>query len=157
MLITVRTAKRNELERVNELRKMVNEIHVNGRPDVFRQGFCDELRQHVYDKFDAGNSDVLVAIMDNIICGFAVVEYIEKPQSPFYNSRKFYHVEEFGVDENVRRKGVATALIAFMKEDALRRGYKKIELDMWEFNDGALSFYEKVGFRTYRRFMDMDL
>ena len=51
MSITVRTAKRNELECVNELRKMVNEIHVNGRPDVFRQGFCDELRQHVYDKF----------------------------------------------------------------------------------------------------------
>ena len=157
MSITVRTAKRNELECVNELRKMVNEIHVNGRPDVFRQGFCDELRQHVYDKFDAGNSDVLVSIMDNIICGFAVVEYIEKPQSSFNNSRKFYHVEEFGVDENVRRKGVATALISFMKEDALRRGLKKFELDMWEFNDGALSFYEKVGFKTYRRYMDMDL
>ncbi|MBD5101821.1 MAG: GNAT family N-acetyltransferase [Subdoligranulum sp.] len=157
MPVTVRTARRNELERVNELRKMVNELHINGRPDVFRPGFCDELRQHVYDKFDSGNSDVLVAIMDQIICGFAVVEYIEKPRSPFNNSRKFYHVEEFGVDENFRRKGVATALIAFMKEDALRRGYQKIELNMWEFNDGALSFYEKVGFRTYRRYMDMDL
>lgn len=157
MSIIVRKAKRNELERVNELRNMVNKIHVNGRPDVFRQGFCDELRQHVYDKYDAGNSDVLVAIMDNMICGFATVEYIEKPQSPYNNSRKFYRIEEFGVDENVRRKGVATALITFMKEDALRRGYKKIELDMWEFNDGALAFYEKVGFRTYRRYMDMDL
>ena len=157
MSITVRTANRNELERVNELRKMVNEIHVNGRPDVFRQGFCDELMQHAYDKYDAENSDVLVAIMDSIICGFAIVDYIEKPQSPYNNSRKFYHVEEFGVDENVRKKGVATALIAFMKEDALRLGYKKIELDMWEFNDGALSFYEKVGFRTYRRYIDMDL
>lgn len=67
---------------------------------MFRQGFCDELRQHVYDKFDAGNSDVLAAIMDNIICGFAVVEYIEKPQSPSNNSRKFYHVEEFGEFSN---------------------------------------------------------
>ena len=157
MSIIVRKAKRNELERVNELRNMVNKIHVNGRPDVFRQGFCDELRQHVYDKYDAGNSDVLVAIMDSMICGFATVEYIEKPQTPYNNSRKFYRIEEFGVDENVRRKGVATALITFIKEDALRRGYKKIELDMWEFNDGALSFYEKVGFRTYRRYMDMDL
>ncbi|MDE7114042.1 MAG: GNAT family N-acetyltransferase, partial [Acetatifactor sp.] len=111
MSITVRTAKRNELECVNELRIMVNKIHVNGRPDVFRQGFCDELRQHVYDQYDAENSDVLVAIMDSIICGFAIVEYIEKPQTPYNNSRKFYHIEEFGVDENVRRKGVATALI----------------------------------------------
>ena len=99
----------------------------------------------------------MVAIMDSIICGFAIVEYIEKTQFPYNNSRKFYHIEEFGVDENVRRKGVATALVTFMKKDALRRGYKKIELDMWEFNDGALSFYEKVGFITYRRNMDMDL
>ena len=36
MSITVRIAKRNELERVIELRNMVNKIHVNGRPDVFR-------------------------------------------------------------------------------------------------------------------------
>lgn len=157
MSITVRTAKQNKLECVNELRKMVNEIHVNGRPDVFRQGFCDELKQHIYDKYDAQNSDVLVAIIDGVICGFAIVEYIEKQQSPYKNSRKFYHVKEFGVYENIRRKGVATALITFMKKDALKRGYNKIELDMWEFNDGALSFYENVGFRTYRRYMDMDL
>ena len=25
---------------------------------------------------------------------------------------------------------------------------------MWEFNDGALDFYESVGFTTYRRFME---
>ena len=30
----------------------------------------------------------------------------------------------------------------------------KLELDMWEFNDGALKFYESVGFITYRRFME---
>ena len=157
MSILVRAAHRSELERVNALRKMVNDLHVNGRPDVFRAGFCDELRQHVYTRYDAQNADVLVAIMDGAICGFAIVEYIERPQSPFNNPRRFYHVEEFGVDEAARRKGVATALIEFMKKDALARGYQRIELDMWEFNDGALSFYEHAGFRTYRRYMELDL
>ena len=37
MSVTVRTAKRQELERVNELRKMVREIYVSGRPDIFRE------------------------------------------------------------------------------------------------------------------------
>lgn len=157
MSVTVRMAKRNELERVNELRKMVNDVHVNGRPDVFRPGFNEELRNHVYDKYDASDSDVIVAVADDVICGFAVVEYIDRPQSPYNNPRRFYHVEEFGVDEKVRRKGVATAIVSFMKEDARKRGFSKIELDMWEFNDGALSFYEKAGFRTYRRYMDLDL
>ena len=40
MEITVRYADRAELPRVNELRKMVNELHANGRPDIFRPGFC---------------------------------------------------------------------------------------------------------------------
>ena len=31
MNIRVRYARRDELERVNELREMVNEVHVNGR------------------------------------------------------------------------------------------------------------------------------
>lgn len=157
MSIMVRTAHRDELDRVNALRKMVNDLHVKGRPDVFRAGFCDELKQHVYDKYDAQNSDVLVAIMDDAICGYAVVEYIERPQSPFNRARRFYHVEEFGVDESARRKGVATALVEFMKNDAQARGYRRIELDMWEFNDTALSFYEHAGFKTYRRYMELTL
>ena len=28
---------------------------------------------------------------------------------------------------------------------------------MWEFNEGALKFYESVGFRTYRRYMEQDI
>lgn len=157
MSITVRVAKKEELERVNELRKMVNDVHVSGRPDIFREGFGEELKQHVYDKYDASDSDVLVALTDDAICGFALVEYIERPQSAYNHPRRFYHVQEFGVDENTRRKGVATALVSFMKTDALKRGFHKIELDMWEFNDGALSFYENTGFKTYRRYMEMDL
>ena len=26
---------------------------------------------------------------------------------------------------------------------------------MWEFNQGALAFYENAGFTTYRRFMEL--
>lgn len=157
MTITVRLAAIDELERVNELRRMVNDVHVNGRPDIFRSGFGEELRQHVYEIYYAADSDVLVAVMEDVICGFAIVEYIEKQQSAYNNARKFYHVKEFGVDENARRKGVATALVSFMKADAFEKGFHKIELDMWEFNDGALSFYEKTGFKTYRRYMDLDV
>lgn len=157
MDITVRKARKDELDGVNKLRRMVNDIHVNGRPDVFRPGFVDEFKQHIYEVFDAPNSDVLVALSDNLLCGFAAVESIEKPQSSYSNTRRFYQVTEFGVDHNFRRKGVATALISFIKRDALERGFHKIELDMWEFNKGALAFYESVGFKTYRRYMDMDL
>jgi len=56
-----------------------------------------------------------------------------------------------------RRKGVATALVEYMKADAKARGFARIELDVWSFNEGALAFYETTGFTTYRRYMEINL
>ena len=156
MDILVRYAARNELERVNELRELVNTVHVNGRPDIFRAGFCDELKNHIYQMYDGDHSDVLVAVIDGYICGFATVDYIDKPLSPYNLARSYYHIEEFGVDQNYRRQGVASSLIRFAKKEAAQKGYRKIELDMWEFNDSALEFYEDAGFKTYRRYMELE-
>ncbi len=35
--LTVRYAKREELESVNRIRKQVNDVRVTGRPDIFRE------------------------------------------------------------------------------------------------------------------------
>ncbi len=152
----VRFAKEEDLKRVNELREEVNEVHVKGRPDIFKPGFNEELQNHVYEIWNAENNDIIVAEQDGIICGYACVQFVDKPESPFMNARKFYAVDEFGVSKEFRRQGVATELIAFIKEDAKKRGLTKLELNMWEFNEGALAFYEAVGFKTYRRYMEMD-
>ena len=83
-----------------------------------------------------------------------MVQYIVRPESPYNKERRYFHIEEFGVDEMHRRKGIATAMMDFIKKDAKNRGFKRIELDMWEFNDDALAFYESAGFKTYRRYME---
>ena len=68
--------------------------------------------------------------------------------------RDFLDIDEFCVDEAYRRKGAATELIAFIKSYAKEKGFHRIELNMWEFNQGALAFYEAVGFKTFRRYME---
>lgn len=152
--LIVRYAKREELESVNKIRKQVNEVHVKGRPDIFREDGWQFLEPFIYTWFDEENSEVIVAVIEDEIVGFAVIQYIVKPDSPYNKQRGFGHIEEFGVDENHRRKGIATAMIDFAKEDAKKRGFKKIELDMWEFNGSALEFYESVGLKTFRRYME---
>ena len=71
--------------------------------------------------------------------------------------RDFLDVDEFGVDEAFRRQGVASELMAFIRDWAGSRGFRRLELNMWEFNQGALAFYEEMGFATYRRYLVMDL
>ncbi|MGN0498472.1 MAG: GNAT family N-acetyltransferase [Acutalibacteraceae bacterium] len=153
----VRYANYEELEQVNKLRKQVNELHCNGRPDIFRSGFCKEMQDIIFDVWNSENADIIVAERNGVICGFACVEYVVKPLSPYNLERKYYHIVEFGVDEEYRRQGVASEMLDFIREEARKRGLDKIELDMWEFNENALKFYEAVGFKTYRRYMELDV
>ena len=157
MDIVVRPAYRDELPRVNELRRMVNELHVSGRPDIFRPGFGEEIQAFLYTLFDSDTGGVIVAEADGQIAGYAMICVIRRAASPYNLERSFYHVEEFGVDEAYRRRGVATALVEYMKRDAKAKGLDKIELDVWAFNEDALAFYEAAGFSTYRRFMELNV
>lgn len=153
----IRFAKEEELDQVNELRKQVNDIHVEGEPEIFKAGFNEELRDHIYTIWNDPGQEIVVADFEGNICGFAVLHHMNKPETPFMYERDYLDVDEFCVDENYRRQGVATEMIMFIKEYARQKGFKRLELNMWEFNEGALKFYEMTGFHTYRRYMEMEV
>ena len=155
--MTVRFAEADDLERVNELRKQVNDLHVSGRPDIFKAGFSKELREHVYEIFADPCQKIVVGEKDGILCAFAVLNHITRPENPFMFERDYLDIDEFGVDEAFRRQGAATEMIAWIRGYAKAEGFEKLELNMWEFNRGALAFYEAAGFETYRRYMEMKL
>lgn len=150
----IRIAEERDLERINELRRQVNDIHVKGRPDIFKPGFGQEMQDLAREILKGEESSIIVAEEDGSICGMACVAYITKPESMYNLERKIYHVEEIAIDEGARRKGVGTELMEFMKRDAGKRGFDRIELDVWEFNESAIGFYEKNGFVMFRRFME---
>ena len=153
--VTVRFAREEDLERVNELRKQVNDVHVAGKPDVFKPGFCEDLRNHIHTIWANPNEKIAVAEISGQVCGFAVLNHIVRPENPFMFERDFLDIDEFGVDEGCRRQGAAAAMIRFIREWAKEQGFRRIELNMWEFNRGALAFYEAAGLTTYRRYMEV--
>jgi len=154
---TIRFAKYDELARVNELRKQVNDVHTKGEPQIFKKGFPEELQNYIYSVFDNPLKKIVVYESDGIICAFAVIHHITKTETPFMYERDYLDIDEFGVDEAFRRKGIATEMINFIRDYAKNEGFSRLELNMWEFNKGALEFYEAVGFATYRRYMNINL
>ena len=153
--MVIRFAKEDELERINVLRKQVNDLHVEGKPDVFKPGFNEELQNYVYYIFKDPEQKIVVADKDGEICGFAILHHIYKPENPFMKVRDFLDIDEFCVDEKHRREGIATDMVEFIKNFAIDQGYHRLELNMWEFNQDALAFYEAAGFETFRRYMEM--
>ena len=147
----IRFAKESELDQINSLRKQVNDLHAKGRPDIFRQGFPGELQDHIHEIWADPLRRIVVCEERGGICAYAVLHRILKPETPFMLERACLEIDEFGVDAACRRQGIATEMIEFVRDHARREGFDRIELNMWEFNRGALACYEALGFSTYRR------
>lgn len=156
-MIKVRLAQETELDRINELRKQVNDLHVKGKPEVFRPGFGKELQDHIHTIWNDPNQEIVAAESDGEITGYAVLHHICRPENPFMFEREYLDIDEFGVDSRCRRQGIASAMIGFIKQYAREKGICRIELNMWEFNADALAFYEAAGFQTYRRYLEMQI
>lgn len=151
----IRFAKESELDRVNELRKQVNDVHVAGKPEVFKPGFSQEMKDVIIDIWNDPQQEIVVAVSDGTICGMAILHHIFKEGNPAMFDRDFLDIDEFCVDENFRRQGVATAMLSFIKDFTREKGFKRLELNMWEFNEEALACYEAAGFKTFRRYMEI--
>ena len=153
--VIVRFAKENELNAVNVLRRQVNDLHVAGRPDTFKPGFCDELKNFIRTIWEDPQREIVVAELNGEIVGFAVLNHIFRPENPFMYVRDFLDIDEFAVDESHHRQGIASEMIRFIRDYAAEKNYSRMELNMWEFNRNALAFYEAAGFTTYRRYMEI--
>ena len=53
-------------------------------------------------------------------------------------SGDFLDIDEFCVDEAFRRRGIGREMIRYIRALAERSGFRRVELNMWEFNKGAL-------------------
>ena len=132
--MAARFAREDDLPRGNELRRQVNDLHVQGRPDIFKSSFPKELQEYIYTVWKDPRQAIVVNERDGVICGYAVLHHITRPETPYMYERDYLEIDEFGVDEACRRQGVAAEMIGFIREYAKEKGFQKIELNMWEFN-----------------------
>lgn len=64
-----------------------------------------------------------------------------------WQAAPFGTIEDFYVKPEERGKGVGTELVALLLNEARKRGYCRVELQVQEENDAAWKFYEARGFR----------
>lgn len=153
----VRFAKEEDLPQINHIRRQVNDLHAEARPDIFKPGFDGEIVEVAAAYMKREDCSVVVCERDGNICGFAMLRDITRPENAYMHARHYLDVDEFGVDASCRRQGVGHEMMQWLRSHAKERGFDRLELNMWSFNEGALAFYEQEGFVTYRRYMEIQL
>ena len=149
----IRLGHKDDIAVVNNIRQEVHKLHAMGESDIFKPEFSRELSEYVYEYIDSDSQWLYVYEEDGNVLGYAMIKVIIKEDSPYRYESKYLEVSELGVTEGTRSRGIGTKLMQKVSDVAKDLGVDMVELNMWEFNDKALKFYEKCGFETYRRHM----
>lgn len=159
----IRSATGDDVEALCGLYHEFHEFHVRGVPDRLASlgdagpGERAKLRHRLSEIITAADSAILVAEQDGRIIGLAEVYVREDERSPARIPRRFGHLQSVVVAESERGAGLGRLLVRAAEEWARGLGAAEMRLDIWEFPDGPLAFYERCGYWTLRRTLVRDL
>ncbi len=154
----IRRAEEKDIPRVLELLSEVLEIHAKLRPDIFIPGTTKYTREELAAKFADERTPVFVAAdEEDAVIGYAFCVLRSQPFSNNMVPFESIYIDDLCVDESARGQHVGQALFEFVKEEAKRRGCYEVTLAVWEGNDGARAFYEKMGMKVKETMMEFVL
>lgn len=156
--MNIRRAKETDIKKIMELLGQVLEIHAAIRPDIFVSGTTkyseDDLEEMILDD----EKPIYVAADDEDNCmGYAFCQLKNPAFTSTMVPHKSLYIDDLCVDEKYRGKHLGEALFEHVKREAKRLGCYEVTLCVWNGNDTAERFYEKMGMTTKERMMEIIL
>lgn len=150
----IRKAEKKDAPRINELLKIIAELHHEGRPDIYAGGFKYSVKD-IEKKLSDDSELILVAVNDDdYVLGYTMSKLYEvQPKGVLAGYKKMY-IDDVCVDESFRHEGVGRALLLATREYAEKAGCHLAELNVWAFNENAVKFYESCGMKKQRIYME---
>ena len=128
---------------VNDLARLVLELPVFWRPDIFRMP--DELYPEARFLDCIRQRQLYVAKLNGIVVGFVLLK-IREYDYPGQVRRTVMVIDEICVEKSLRGHGIGTRLMEEVHALARAFGCTDLQLGVYPQNDDAVGFYQKCGF-----------
>lgn len=157
MHIQIRSAAEADYEQVDQLFASELAHHAALLPHRFQLADPVMPRQWFLDVLADPNKTLFVALNESAIAGLILLVESFSQDDPIYRPRHYLYVDELAVQPQYRRQGIGRRLMDSAEELAADRNIPTIELNVWQANTQALTFYERLGYHTIRRRLARDL
>ncbi len=145
----IRRVAEKDIDRINELLGQVLEIHAGIRPDIFIPGTTKYTNAELEEMMKDDDKPIYVAVDDeDYVMGYAFCQIRKQPFSNNMIQFDTMFIDDLCVDAELRGRHVGEALFVFVKEEAKRRNCYDVTLNVWEGNDCARHFYDKMGLKV---------
>lgn len=152
----IRPAEIADIPDILRLLVQVCDVHAEIRPDIFKLGGVKYTEAEIPQILADESRPIWCAVEDDKFLGYCFCQWKEYRDSSVVTDRKELYIDDLCVDETARGQGVATALFRFVTDIAKAEGAKFITLNVWQGNS-AMNFYEKMGMKPRKVFMDLPL
>lgn len=156
-MMVIRRAEKNDIEEILRLLRQVLEVHASIRPDLFISGTTKYTDKELEVIIKDEKKPIFVAVEDDKVLGYVFCEIDDFPKRNSMIAYKSLYIDDLCVDESERKKNVGKQLFKYVKDYAKEIGCYEITLNVWEGNDSALEFYEKMGLKPKYHNMEYKL
>lgn len=147
MSLQIRRADSSDYASLLPLFDQIDLLHREALPEIFvkpegspreKDYFEDLLQQPQVGFFIAQEQDQMI--------GFVHAAVRNAPPLAIFAPRRYAVVEGAVVSKDYQGRGIGRKLMQRVHEWALEKGAGSVELNVYNFNAGAISFYERLGY-----------
>lgn len=151
----IRLAAARDTDRVLYILRQVLEVHAALRPDLFISGTTKYTKKDLLEIFQNDKTPVYVAVdEEDLVMGYCFCEIHQQDATNNMPAMSWIYIDDLCVDEAYRGRHIASALFEYVKDVAKDMGCFEINLNVWEGNHPARSFYENAGMRIKKTTME---
>jgi ribosomal protein S18 acetylase RimI-like enzyme len=124
----------------------LREIEWEGEYSMYRRVYAD-----VYQRVERGLALMWVAELPEFgLVGQAFVQ-LKMHDRSCANGRTRAYIHSFRVRPAMRSRGLGSAIMAFIEQDLIQRGFHEVTLNVAEDNEGALRLYQRLGYKVLKK------
>ena len=128
----------------------VQRLHAEHHPHIFKTPQSADFAVPFFDEMLADPTiTIYVAEEDAQALGYIFCKMVERPETPFTYPNRFLQIDQLSVRPDAQGRGAGTALMDQVEKLARELGVSKIQLDSWDFNTKAHTFFEGLGFEKF--------
>ena len=144
--IQIDKAEKNDVADIARIAYQVAKMHDEAVPEYFKSVPEDGQLQNIKEMIKDDRIVIFKAMVDGVICGFLFLEMSHRISSGLTFS-KLGAILNVGVDENYRNQGIGTTLLNFTERYVRELGGEALDLSVFAFNQKAIEFYKRLGYK----------
>lgn len=150
----IRKATQKDIPFIMNLLHQVNDVHAEGRPDLFVKGHTKYEEKEVQQIINDVETPVFVYADDNKVAGYCFCIVQDHTKDLHLAPIKTLYIDDLCVDAAARGHNIGRRLYEYVRNYAQENGFYNITLNVWSENSGAVKFYEHLGLKPYKTGME---